>query len=276
MRSESEIRESNYHFRKAWQLFARVSPGAVTFDRDGLSVANANHPWFFMNFGFLNRRAADDSDLECRATEAVKYFAASRNRWLFTASEDWLGLSAPSVLSKVGLERKLDFSGMAAERLRPPVRAFPYNVQLRRIIDEETRMALADLNADAYGVPREWARQVVGSAVLWESALFGTLAYVGDEPASGAFVLPIDKALYVAWVATSKTQRRLGLAELVIRASLEDGRKATGIERTVLHATEDGFPVYLRMGYQSVVRFPLYGSSEKMSGEKSHFQCRVF
>jgi len=28
-------------------------------------------------------------------------------------------------------------------------------------------MALADLNADAYGVPNERARQVVGSAVLW-------------------------------------------------------------------------------------------------------------
>jgi hypothetical protein len=67
----------------------------------------------------------------------------------------------------------------------------------------------------------------------------------------------------LCWVATSKTHRGLGLAELVIRTSLEDAGKSTGIERTILHATDDGFPVYLRMGYRSVVKFPLYGSCEK-------------
>jgi hypothetical protein len=75
-----------------------------------------------------------------------------------------------------------------------------------------------------------------------KSPLFGTLAYVGGEPASGAFAFPIDK-LYVAWVVTWKPHRGLGLAELVIRHSLKDARKATGIERTVLRVTEDGFPV---------------------------------
>jgi len=260
---EAEIRESNYHFREAWQLFARISPGGATFDQDGLSFANRNHPWFFMNLGFLNRPAVNDSDVEGRATEAVKYFGVSNHAWLFTASEDWLGPNASSVLSKFGLVRKLDFTGMVAERLRPPARSCPQNVQLCRIIDEQTRTDLADLNADAYCVPREWARRVVSSAVLWESPLFGAVAYVEGEPASAAFAVPIDKALYVAWVATSKTHRRLGFAELVIRASLEDARKATGIERAILHATEDGLPVYLRMGYRSVAKFPLYGSGEK-------------
>jgi len=127
---------------------------------------------------------------------------------------------------------------MVAEQLRPPVRALPPNVELRRILDEETRTALADLNADAYGVPREWGRQVVGLAVLWEFPLFGSLAYIGGEPASGAFAFPISGALYVAWVATSKTHRRLGLAELVIRHSLEDARKATGISPTLAKAAK--------------------------------------
>ena len=263
MTHESEITESNYHFREAWQLYARVSPGGEAFDQDGLSFANAKHPWFFMNFCLLNRPIVNDCDLEQRATEAVRYFGASRNPWLFTASEDWLGSNAPSVLSKVGLVRKLDFTGMVAERLRPPDRAFPSHAQLRCILDKETRTDLADLNADAYGVPQDWARQAVGSATLWQSPLFGTIAYVEGTPASSAFAVPIGEALYVAWVATSKAHRGLGLAELVVRASLEDATKATGIERTVLHATENGFPLYLRMGYRSIAKFPLYGSSER-------------
>ena len=71
--------------------------------------------------------------------------------------------------------------------------------------------------------------------------MFGTLAYVGGEPALGAFAVPIDKALYVAWVATSKTQRRLGLGQLVIRASLEDVRKATALNEQSCMPHKTGF-----------------------------------
>jgi predicted GNAT family N-acyltransferase len=93
----------------------------------------------------------------------------------------------------------------------------------------------------------------------WQSAIYGTIAYVGDEPASGTFALPIDDALYIAWVATAKAHRGSGLAEMVIRKSLADAKEATGLERTVLHATTDGRPVYQRMGYHDVVKFPCYG-----------------
>jgi hypothetical protein len=64
------------------------------------------------------------------------------------------------LLAKVGLAHKLDLMGMAMDRLSPPTRAFP-NVQLSQIVDAETRFALADLNADSYGVPKEWARQAL-------------------------------------------------------------------------------------------------------------------
>ena len=255
---KAEIEESNRHLREAWKLYARVSPGGEALDRNGLSFANANQPWFFMNVGMLHEPIVDEFDLERRAKEAVEYFGTGRNPWVLTASEDWFGPNANSVLSGVGLVYKLDLMGMVAERLRPATRPLP-DVQLRRIDDEQTRFALADLNADCYGVPRDWGRQALCSEALWQTSLFGTIAYVGGEPASGAFALAIDDALYVGWVATSKAHRRLGLAELVMRTSLENARKATGVERTILHATNDGLPVYLRMGYRSVVKFPFFG-----------------
>jgi hypothetical protein len=74
------------------------------------------------------------------------------------------------VLSELGLVYKLDLIGMVAERLNPPTRPLP-DVRLRRIDNEETRLALADLNADSYGVPREWGRQAIGGAALWQNQL---------------------------------------------------------------------------------------------------------
>jgi hypothetical protein len=255
---QREIQESNLHLREVWKLYAQVSPDGEAFERNGLSVANAKQPWFFLNVGMLNKPIADDSDLGHRAQQALEHFEPHKNPWVLTASEEWFGSESGSILSRIGLEYKLHLTGMVAERLSPPTRPMA-DAQLRRIEDEETRFAIADLNADAYSAPRDWGRQALSSAALWRGQLFGRIAYVGGEPASAAFVLPIDSALYVAWVATSKAQRRSGLAELVIRTSLKDAKEATGLERTVLHATNDGRPVYENMGYRSVTKFPFYG-----------------
>lgn len=253
-----EIAESNRQLREAWKTYAQVSPQGDTFDKDGLSVANAGQPWFFMNVGALSAPATDALDLDRRARQAVQYFDRRGNPWILTASENWFGADGKAVLADVGLVYKLDMMGMAADRLFPPVRPLP-ETQLRRIGDEKTRYAIADLNAASYGVPSEWGRLALSTPALWRRAIYGTIAYVGGEPASGAFALPIDDVLYVAWVATAKAHRGKGFAELVIRNSLAEAKEATGLERTVLHATADGQAVYKRMGYHDVVKFPCYG-----------------
>ena len=60
-------------------------------------------------------------------------------------------------------------------------------------------------------------------------------------PTSEVYAFRYD-ALY-GWVATASAQRRLGLAESVIRRSLDEAKRATGLERIVLHATDKGHPV---------------------------------
>jgi GNAT superfamily N-acetyltransferase len=255
---KDEIAESNRQLQEAWKLYARVSLGGEAFDRDGLAFANAKQPWFLMNVSALRTPATDEADLTRRAREASEYFSALTNPWVLTGSRDWFGPRADSVLSAVGLVHKTDIMGMVAECLLRATRPFP-QVELRRTSDEETRLALADLNTNSYEVPCEWGRLALGNTALWETPLFGTVAYIKGEPASGAFALQIDDALYVGWVATAKAHRRKGLAELVMRESLAEAKKVSGLDRTILHATAAGHPVYLRMGYRDVVNFPIYG-----------------
>jgi len=160
--TRDEIIESNRHLREAWKLYAQVSRQVEVLDTGCLSFANANQPWFFMNVAALNEPVADGSDLQRRARKALTYFAVRGNPWVLTASEDWLGADATSLLSHVGLAHKLDLMGMATARVSPASRPFP-DVQLRQIDDEETRFARADLNAGSYGVPNEWGgRRLAG------------------------------------------------------------------------------------------------------------------
>jgi hypothetical protein len=64
---QSDIEESSRQLREAWKRYALASPGGESFDRDGLSFANAKQPWFFMNLCLLNRPATNRHALESRA-----------------------------------------------------------------------------------------------------------------------------------------------------------------------------------------------------------------
>jgi ribosomal protein S18 acetylase RimI-like enzyme len=59
-------------------------------------------------------------------------------------------------------------------------------------------------------------------------------------------------------VATLPEHRRRGYAEAVVRHGLAEARREWGLERTVLHATEAGHPLYQRMGYRDVTRVAFY------------------
>jgi GNAT superfamily N-acetyltransferase len=258
--STSEIDESHSQFREAWSAIARCSRRGHIVDAPGLCIVDSGQPWVFANAAFLTTPVADAGDLESRATVAIEHFRADGNQWFLSASEEWLGPNADGVLSSLGLVRALDLTGMVADGLVPPVRPLP-NALLRRIDDEPTWTAIADLNAVAYDAPLEWARLAIGHETFWREPLFGHVAYVGDVAAAGNFVKRIDDALYVGWVATAMEYRGRGLAELVMRRSLEEAGRATGLRRTILHATDAGRPVYQRMGYRAVATFPIWEPS---------------
>jgi predicted acetyltransferase len=61
-------------------------------------------------------------------------------------------------------------------------------------------------------------------------------------------------------VATQPDAQCYGYAEAVMRHSLAEASKATGLQRSILHATDSGRSIYLRMGYRDTARFTGYVS----------------
>ena len=230
---------------------------------DGLRLANARQPWLLMNAALLTEPASSQADLTARAQTAMEYFGNEHRPWFFCGSQEWLGDGATETLAHLGLTKALTAVGMVAEQLAPPTRPLP-EVETRRIDDMQSRCALADLNAAAYDVPSDWARGAVTGDTLWGTPLYGYVAYIDGDPVSTAFTVPRNGVLYVAFVATASAYRRRGLAELVMRRSLEDATRETGITRTALHSTPDGYSVYLRMGYRPVDDFWLCMPSQSI------------
>ena len=66
---------------------------------------------------------------------------------------------------------------------------------------------------------------------LWPAPVYGYVAYVDGAPVSTAFAVPLHGVLYVGSVATASACCHRGLAELVMRRSLEARPGQPGITR---------------------------------------------
>jgi hypothetical protein len=156
-----------------------------------------------------------------------------------------------------GLNPAFGFTGMVTDSLNKPVRPAPPELEMRSGLDTQTMEALMDVNAIAYEYPVEVGRASIRPGLL-ESESYCVAGYVNGRPVSVTATFAVEGRLYVGWVATLHESRGKGYAEAVMRRSLADATSATGITRTVLHASDAGYPIYKRMGYKDTAKFTAF------------------
>ena len=88
------------------------------------------------------------------------------------------------------------------------------------------------------------------------------VAYVKGEPAGAAMAMLSHGIAGIYWVGTTKKARGMGLGEYCTR---EVGNAAfeLGARKVVLQASKFGEPVYLKMGYREITRYPWFICSSK-------------
>ena len=259
--SHDDLHESNAQFHGAWRFFAQHSPGGEVRDLPEVSIASSNVSWTMMNAAFLPAPVDTEEALTGAAAAARQYFQPRGRGWMFALCEDWLPPRlrerAGELLAPHGLTLSLMATGMVAERLAPPMRPLP-TLEVRQAREPRGRTDLADLNARCYALPLEMGREAFDVPGLFEGDNKGFVGYRQDEAATGAAVMRVGGVAYVSMVATLPAHRQLGCAEAIMRRALAEAHRDWGTERTVLHATAVGLPVYRRMGYHPVTRFFFY------------------
>jgi GNAT superfamily N-acetyltransferase len=257
---DSLVAESHRQIQEAWRYFATQLPDGSVATSRGLLVTNGRSPLPFMNAAFLTEPVVDDADLrerlDCAAGEFRQYGVPS----VFMIADDLLpapiAANLGSVAGEFGLQHLMPMTGMVADALQPPVRALPA-LECRPVVDDQTRRAVGDINGAGYDMPGDLMNTAVAVPELWTD-LVGVVGYVDGEPVSTASVARVDNVAYVCLVATCPGHQGKGYAEAVMRQALADARVRWGIERTVLHATPAGRPVYARMGYAPTNEFQVY------------------
>lgn len=150
--------------------------------------------------------------------------------------------------------------GMVCEA---PLAEAPHGPQIEIQQVQTTRelVALTAVQVRAYasiGLPENVTESVFGEPerlvaphVLW------FLAHHEGAPAAAAMVLLSHGIAGIYWVATTPEQRGRGLAEACVR-SATNAAFARGARAVVLQASRMGEPIYRRMGYREVTRYPWY------------------
>jgi GNAT superfamily N-acetyltransferase len=254
----TELAESVHQFVTIWKMIGRPFPKVDQTDRPGLAISWPNTQFPFYNALFLTEQLADTQVLEARVQEAAAYMRARSYKGLFVLCLDNLSGSAKEslapALARAKFVQAIPMTGMAGDIL--PMKA-PGHSALRfvRISDNSTIQPFAELNCVSYNVPIETSRSLVNEHTLWHEHAYGFVAYEGDKPVSTATAVINEDCLFLFLVATSPDARRKGYGEAVVRHALQTAHEATGIRRTVLHATEDGYPLYLRLGYRPTGKF---------------------
>ncbi|ADO75921.1 GNAT family N-acetyltransferase [Stigmatella aurantiaca] len=259
--STDEVLESNVQFHKAWEFFARSCPKGEVIRSPEVLIAACNVPWSIMNIAFQPAPARTETALANALDEAARYFTLRQRAWMFAISWDWLTpevrARTVSLCTERGLTLAMESIGMVAEHLAPPIRPLPA-LDLRFITDAEGPQHVADIHAAAYGAPLDTARQSISIPAMFQGESRGYLGYEKGQYVASASVLKLGDVAYVAYVATRPEFRRKGYAEALIRQALKDAKRLWGLERTGLHATLAGYPVYRRLGYREATRFGLY------------------
>jgi ribosomal protein S18 acetylase RimI-like enzyme len=115
------------------------------------------------------------------------------------------------------------------------------------------------IGSACFHVPIAWFCEVFDSETVWKKFM-AYVGYVDGEAVSTAAVILGAGALGVYNVATLPENQFRGYGETVMRYALEDARRITGVEQSILQSTPAGLKLYQRMGYREVTKVGVYST----------------
>ena len=247
---------SDLNFIEANRELVRRAGGTV-LDEDGLTFWASGHPLPVLANAVVR---VDRSVPAAQVLERGRRFFAARDRGftvnLLGESDAELGPHCEAA----GLLQMGDMPGMVLDQRLPDAPLAP-GVTLRTVETEADVTEFARVNGEAYatyGMPADCTPAMLNRLdVLRAPHIVSVLAETGGKAAAAAMIILSHGIGGVYWVGTTPDARGKGLAELVTRR-VSNIAFDLGARMVVLQASPMGEPIYRRMGYHEVTRYPYY------------------
>ncbi|MGI8743782.1 MAG: GNAT family N-acetyltransferase [Bryobacteraceae bacterium] len=247
---------------RAMRFFGSARSTGEIRDIPGVCLISCGLNYAAFNAALLSEPlSADVNELRTRIQAPAHHFCSRNLRWTYWLCDDYLHPSlrreSRSLFNSLGLATLTEPPGMFAERLLPPKRRLP-DLVVRPVADEPTRRAFAHITSVAFEIPQTICRDIYGSSLAWEGDFHGFVGYVDNLPVATAATIVTAGVAGVYSVGTLPHCRKRGYAEALMRHALSMEREKSGIEATVLQATQSGLRMYEQMGYSKITKFSVY------------------
>jgi GNAT superfamily N-acetyltransferase len=231
----------------AWRAIARLVDGGSIDRVDGLVVALTNIPDPQLNACFVERPPTQPA---AALDGAASVFAAHGHR----LSIDLPRGRFPDVeraAADLGLEIIVSRPGMAAEVDAIAPATPPVGVQLLRVSNLQELRQFWAIQSTVFDMAPEVIRAYVPQATLAAEGVALFLARLNGKPAACCAAYELEGSLGIFGVATLPDVRHRGIGTAITAASIDAARPR--VDLAWLQATDEGLPVYRRMGFRQVL-----------------------
>ena len=258
---QPEIRAIADNLVEALRFFGRARQDAEIRDLDGVTLIFCGLNYAAFNAALLTRPVEDGTALAHTIRTSSAHFESKRLRWTYWLCDDFLNPTlarqAPHIFSRHGLRQLTRAPGMFTERFYSPARQLP-PVEVRVVEDKAARATFAEIMSITFDIPHSVSSAVYGSERGWTGGFKGYIGYVNGKAVTTAATMITGDVIGLYSVATLPHNRRMGFAEAIVRAVVEEARARAGVQRTVLQSTASGLSLYEQMGYRTLTNFDVY------------------
>jgi GNAT superfamily N-acetyltransferase len=243
------------NLRQSFRILASARERADVCEVEGVTIASLGATFQMFNAAFLNSYVENETDFERRIAIASIHFAKRGIRWAFWMCDSFLDRrlqrKAERIFARMGLTLSSELPAMAAESLVTPWRRLP-KIEIRPVSDAPSRRAFCEIGAVCFHVPLSWFEEVFDDRMGERREFVPWLAFSNGEPVATAATVIASEVIGVYNVGTLPGHRGRGIGEGIMRYAVDQARKHSGTDRTVLQSTSFGYDLYRKMGYRTV------------------------
>jgi hypothetical protein len=250
MRAPDALELSLEAFVSSWRLMA--DPAVGSLERDGILAAGTGGAVPYCNQAVVFGEPADPS----RAlAEAIEFFEAQNLRFSIQVPH---GSTVLTVIAKRGVIE----TGILPFMILDPIedsgwRAPPAELEIARARDARDIEEINQILHLTFGMPMDSVRTFRLERFLDNDDVNMFIGRVGRKAITTAMSVVIGETAGIFQVGTLEEQRGQGFGEVMTAQSVR-AAAGGGARIAFLQASNSGFPIYKRMGFQTVTSHTMF------------------
>ncbi len=245
------------------RTYARVGAHGSVWQRPGALAVYSGRPGAIFNSLLLTRAAESEAEIFDIFAWANSLYGEAGARWSLWLAEHFV---SQQLLGRVGrilhgynvaLQHRSVGMTVEPSHVFAPNRPLP-KLNIQPILDRPHRYDFCFVMSRAFATALPTYLDAYEAPHYWEGGLRGYLAYRDGRAIACACYMPSKDAIGLYGVATLPEEQGRGVGEALVRAIMDEARRATGLDRFVLEANERATPLYRRIGFRPIARVAVY------------------